>query len=129
VNGVNPITHQRQSDAVTEGSIPSLSNLKVSMMRTDGRLNVMKYQHMDIDSVGARAIRVHTDRLLEMIENKELDPADVVKMCVKYMSEDDVEDMMDGNELSERFDPEDDYDDDDGQPDEAQEWHDYDPDC
>jgi len=45
----------------------------------------MQYQHMDIDSVGARAIRVHTDRLLEMIENKELDPADVVKMCVKYM--------------------------------------------
>jgi len=97
------------------------------MMRTDGRLNTMQYQHMDIDSVGARAIRVHTDRLLEMIENKELDPADVVKMCVKYMSEDDVEDMMDSNELSERFDPEDDYD--DGQPDEAQEWHDYDPDC
>ena len=129
---MNPITHQRQSDAVTEGSIPSLSNLKVSMMRTDGRLNVMNYQHMDIDSVGARAIRVHTDRLLEMIENKELDPADAVKMCVKYMSEDDVEDMMDSNELSERFDPEDDYDDasyDDGQPDEAQEWHDYDPDC
>ena len=48
-------------------------------------------------------------------------------MCVKYMSEDDVEDMVDSNELSERFDPEDDYD--DGQPDEAQEWHDYDPDC
>jgi hypothetical protein len=26
VNDVNPTTHQRQSDAVTEGSIPSLSN-------------------------------------------------------------------------------------------------------
>ena len=56
-------------------------------------------------------MRVHTERLLEMIENKELDPTDVVKMCVCYMSEDEVEDMMDSNELSERFEPEDDYDD------------------
>lgn len=56
-------------------------------------------------------MRVHTERLLEMIENNQLDPTDVVKMCVKYMSEDDVEDMIDTNELSERFEPEDDYDD------------------
>ena len=56
-------------------------------------------------------MRVHTERLLEMIENHEVDPIDVVKMCVKYMSEDDVEDMIDTNELSERFEPEDDYDD------------------
>ena len=55
-------------------------------------------------------MRVHTERLLEMIENHEVDPTDVVKMCVKYMSEDEVEDMIDTNELSERFEPEDDYD-------------------
>ena len=55
-------------------------------------------------------MRVHTERLLEMIENHEVDPIDVVKMCVKYMSEDDVEDMIDTNELSERFELEDDYD-------------------
>jgi len=40
------------------------------------------------------------------------------------MSEDDVADMLDCNELSERFEEE--YD---GQPDEAQEWYDFDPEC
>ena len=43
-------------------------------------------------------------------------------MCVKYMSEDEVADMMDANELSERFDE--DYED-DGQPDWHQEWEDF----
>lgn len=55
-------------------------------------------------------MRSPTEKLLEMVENLELSPIDVVKMCVKYMSEDEVEDMMDSNELSERFEPEDDYD-------------------
>ena len=72
--------------------------------------------------------RPETNKLLDMIDDGWLDPKDVVMMCVKYMSEDDVADMIDANELSERFEPEDDYDD-DGQPDEAQEWHDFDPDC
>jgi hypothetical protein len=39
-----------------------------------------------------------------------------------FMSESEVEDMLDANELSERFE-------DDGQPDEEQEWADFDPDC
>ena len=47
-------------------------------------------------------------------------------MCLGYMSTDDVADMLDCNELSERFQEE---DEDDGQPDEAQEWHDFDPEC
>jgi hypothetical protein len=44
--------------------------------------------------------------------------------CLKYMSEDDVRDMMEANEfIDEQF------EDDDGQPDEAQEWESFDADC
>ena len=72
--------------------------------------------------------RPETNKLLDKIDEGLLDPKDVVLACVKFMSEDDVADMMDCNEWSERFryDPD---DEDDGQPDEAQEWHDFDPDC
>ena len=54
--------------------------------------------------------REQTNRLLEMIDDGQLDPMMAVTMCVKWMSEDDVAEMMDANELSERFE-EDDYDD------------------
>lgn len=47
--------------------------------------------------------REETDRLLEMVEEGLIDPKLVVLMCVKYMSEADVADMMDCNEISERF--------------------------
>jgi len=52
-------------------------------------------------------------------------------MALKYMSTDDVEDMLDTNELSSRFADEDDEEDyeDDGQPSEYDEWMDFDPDC
>ena len=43
------------------------------------------------------------DKLLEMIENGIVDANHAVLMCVKYMSSDDVEDMLDANELSDRF--------------------------
>ena len=66
--------------------------------------------------------RQETNRLLEMIDEGVLDPKAVVTMCVKYMSVDDVEDMLDCNELSDRF-MEDDED--DGQPDWHQEWEDF----
>jgi hypothetical protein len=49
----------------------------------------------------------------------------VVDMCMGFMSESEVEDLLDANELSERFEE----DDDDGQPDEQQEWADFDADC
>ena len=67
------------------------------------------------------------DRALELIEEGIVSAEDMVTMCVKYMSEDEVADMMDANELSERFDE--DYEDedyeDDGQPDWHQEWEDF----
>ena len=38
-----------------------------------------------------------------MIEDGLLDANQAVLMCVKYMSSDEVEDMLDLNELSDRF--------------------------
>ena len=60
---------------------------------------------------------------LELVENGLVSAEDMLTMALKYMSQDDVEDMLDCNELSERFfDEEPDVD-------EAQEWYDFDPDC
>ena len=66
--------------------------------------------------------RFYTNMLLEMIDDGILDRDDVITACVKYMSEDEVKDMMQCNEF---VDPEDD------EPDvsEQQEWADFDPDC
>ena len=46
-----------------------------------------------------RPVRKNTNRLLEMVEEGLLDPVEVVRMCVKWMSEDDVAEMMKANEL------------------------------
>jgi len=46
-----------------------------------------------------RMTREYTDRLIEMIDNGCLDAYNVVIMCVKAMSEDDVKWMMNANEL------------------------------
>jgi hypothetical protein len=45
--------------------------------------------------------RKSTNRLLEMIENGSVDPTDVVMMCLKFMSEDDVDEMCRINEVFE----------------------------
>jgi hypothetical protein len=47
----------------------------------------------------------------------------VAEMALAYMSEDDVADMMRANDIL------DEEDEDDGQPDEAQEWESFDADC
>ena len=66
--------------------------------------------------------RFYTNMLLEMIDDGILDRDDVITACVKYMSEDEVKDMMQCNEFIE---PEED------EPDvsEQQEWADFDADC
>jgi len=87
-------------------------------------------------------MRTETNKLLDKINEGLLDSKDVVIACVKWMSEDDVAGMADANEWSDRFADgphcreEDEYmddgpfdKDDDGQPDEIQEWADYDPEC
>ena len=68
--------------------------------------------------------RFYTNMLLELVEDGMLSKDDVIMACVKYMSEDDVKDMMQCNEFIEP--EEDEWD---GQPDEAQEWESFDPDC
>ena len=65
------------------------------------------------------------DEALELVENGVVTAEAMLTMCLKYMSTDDVADMLDCNELSERFmDDEDDYED-DGQPTWEQEWADF----
>jgi hypothetical protein len=65
---------------------------------------------------------------LALVEEGLVSAEDMLSMALSYMSTDDVADMLDCNELSERFqeEEEDEYD---GQPDEAQEWYDFDPEC
>ena len=65
------------------------------------------------------------ERLYDLLDQGVITHEQVVDMCMGFMSESEVEDMLDANELSERFEE----DEDDGQPDEEQEWADFDPDC
>ena len=44
-------------------------------------------------------IREYTNQLLEMVEQGLLDRDTVIMACVKYMSEDEVRDMMLANEF------------------------------
>ena len=63
----------------------------------------------------------YRDIALELVENGLVSAEDLLTMALKYMSNDDVEDMLDSNELSERFFE----DEDDGQPTWEQEWADF----
>ena len=76
------------------------------------------------------------ERLYDLLDQGVITHEQVVDMCMGFMSESEVEDLLDANELSERFeDDEEDYVDEgredwgDGQPNEAQEWADFDADC
>ena len=46
-------------------------------------------------------VRKETCRLLEMVDDGYLDPMMALRMCVSYMSEDEVADMMRINDLLE----------------------------
>ena len=63
------------------------------------------------------------DKALELVENGLVSAESMLTMALKYMSNDDVEDMLDTNELSERFFEDDEED--DGQPSWEQEWADF----
>jgi len=73
----------------------------------------------------ARRVRPETTRLMEMMDNGEIDARAVAVMALLWLSESDVKEMMLANDLVEDEADEED----DGQPDEAQEWADFDPDC
>ena len=66
---------------------------------------------------------------MELVENGIVSAEQMLTMALKYMSTDDVADMLDCNELSARFMDEDgdeeDWDEDDGQPSWEQEWADF----
>jgi len=67
--------------------------------------------------------REYTTKLLDMMDEGLISAEMVAEMALAYMSEAEVKDMMLSNDIV-------DYDDeDDGQPDEAQEWADFDADC
>jgi hypothetical protein len=65
------------------------------------------------------------DQAIELVEDGTVSAKDMLVMALKYMSTDDVADMLDCNELSDRFLEEED----DGQPTEYEEWMSFDPDC
>jgi len=68
------------------------------------------------------------DEALDLVENGVVTAEQMLTMALKYMSTDDVADMLDCNELSSRFMDEDgDEEDweDDGQPSWEQEWEDF----
>jgi hypothetical protein len=60
------------------------------------------------------------DEALELVENGMVTAEAMLTMCLKYMSTDEVEDMLDSNELSSRFME----DEDDGQPSTYEEYQD-----
>ena len=72
--------------------------------------------------------RPATTRLLDMMDNGEIDARAVADMALMWLAESDVKEMMLANDLVET-DEEEDNEDYDGQPDEAQEWADFDADC
>lgn len=43
--------------------------------------------------------RKASNKFIEMVEEGLLDPVEAVRMCVKWMSEDDVQLLMDANEI------------------------------
>ena len=69
-------------------------------------------------------MREMTSKLIAMMDEGLISAEAVAEMALAYMSEDDVADMMRANDIL--LDEEDEYD---GQPDEAQEWADFDADC
>lgn len=68
-------------------------------------------------------MREATNKLIDMMDEGLISAQAVAEMALAYMSEDDVADMMRANDIL------DEEEEDDGQPDEMQEWESFDPDC
>ena len=69
------------------------------------------------------------DAAFALVEEGLVSAEQMMTMALSYMSADDVEEMLDANELSERFREDEEEDEYDGQPDAATEWFDFDPEC
>jgi hypothetical protein len=74
-------------------------------------------------------MRTQTNKLIAMMDEGLISAEAVAEMALAYMSEDDVADMMLANDILDEDEDEDEDGEWDGQPDEAQEWYDFDPDC
>lgn len=70
------------------------------------------------------SVRPATSKLLDMMDEGVIDARTVADMALSWLSESDVADMMRANDIIDEEDEED-----DGQPDEAQEWESFDADC
>jgi len=57
-----------------------------------------RYTHWRDDLIRPNT-RVTTNKILEMVDEGLLNPRDVVLMALKWMSEDDVKEMAEANEL------------------------------
>jgi hypothetical protein len=71
--------------------------------------------------------RRYTCELLSLVEDDMIDKDTLIRGLLGYLSESEVADFARKNDLITWLDR--DEDEDDGQPDEAQEWSDFDPDC
>lgn len=71
-------------------------------------------------------MRKYTNKIIELVDDGILDRDTLIRDLLCWMSESDVEEFYERNL---RADEDELNEEDDGQPDEAQEWHDYDPDC
>ena len=74
-----------------------------------------------------RVSRPYTTALLDAVDEGMFDKDSLIQDLLGWMSEDDVREFVQRNDLMPWL--EDEEEEEDGQPDEAQEWHDFDPDC
>jgi hypothetical protein len=70
--------------------------------------------------------RRYTCELLSLVEDDMIDKDTLIRGLLGYLSESEVADFARKNDIITWLDRE---DEEDGDPDEAQEWHDFDPDC
>ena len=74
-------------------------------------------------------MRPATSKLIDMMDAGEIDARAVADMALSWLSESSVAEMMLANDLVEDEEEDEEEDEGDGQPDEAQEWESFDPDC
>jgi hypothetical protein len=75
-----------------------------------------------------RQTRPATNKLIDMMDEGLIDARAVADMALSYMSEHEVHQMMLANDIVDSDEDDEEYED-DGQPDEAQEWESFDADC
>ena len=69
-------------------------------------------------------MRKYTNKIIEMVDEGMVDRDMLIRDLLNYMSESDVSDFYDSY-----YGQDEDENEDDGQPSEMDEWHDYDPGC